>query len=248
MVLNLDHINNNKKYNIMKTINRIVTCLMLVVSIGLQANNINSGTKEELINKMSEDNNVINFFDNSMKLTVYGKFAKQMQEKLSKEEINNENERFSKILEVRNISLNKIYIDYPELNTLSITERKDIFKELFNTKRTAARVSLFFSCLGTSCAALPTCIFAGISAYKKWAFSACFALAVASSLAAQAADPVVLLGVIDSPLELDLVKAEGEACAKCVHFSTEGTAEKITECVFFLFGAISSCVATYIAP
>lgn len=228
----------------MKTFNKIMACLMLVASISTNANNINSRTKEELINAMSNDDNVAKYIGNGFKLIIYGTIAKHSPNKISNEDFVKGEKAMSGILEDTKNSLNRIYADYPELNMYSKTERQSIFTGVLNESRTAAKVAVFFNCFGTAIIAVPTCISSGIAGYKKWAYSACMAAAEASQLAVLASDPAVLVAAVDTGVEVELITIDAEACGEVV--STGATAAKITGCVSALSVAVGVCVSEFL--
>ena len=225
----------------MKTINTIIVCLVLLSALSTTAANINFAGKEELVNKMSVDDNVVTFIVSGLKLSTYATALKATPN-VSKEDLAKGEKAMSGILAVRNASLAKIYADYPEFSNYEMSERHDIFKQVLNSSRTAVKVGIFFTCIGGAILAVPTCITQGIAVWKKWANSACFAAAVGSSLAAQASDPVVLVSAVDTGIEAELINVEARVCADVVQ--TGGTVAEVAACVGTGLIAIGTCITT----
>jgi hypothetical protein len=228
----------------MKNIHKIVTFLMLVVSLSANANIITIGSKEQLISKMSNDDNVVKFLVNGIKLAAYSTLVKSSPNSISLEDLAKGEKAMATILGERNMALVKIYSDYPELYNFDLSERKDIFMNVQNTQRTAAKVAIFFTCIGTAILAVPVCLVAGIAVWKKWAYSACFAAAVATQLALQAANPEGLVVAVDSGFEIQLIRLDAEACGEVVQ--TGATAAEVVSCVGTGMIAIGTCISEFL--
>ena len=227
----------------MKTINTIIICLVLLSSLSTTATNINFAGKEELVNKMSVDDNVATFIVSGLKLFTYATALKATPN-FSKEDLAKGEKAMSGILAVRNASLEKIYADYPEFSNYEMSERRDIFTQVLNSSNTTVKVAALFICLGGSISAVPPCISGNVAAWKKWANSACFSAAVGSSLVAQASDPAILAAAIDTGFEAEAITVEARICAEIIQ--TGGTVAVIAGCVATGIAGIIVCIDAFL--
>jgi hypothetical protein len=224
----------------MKIINKIVCCLTFLLSFSTFASKSTlSAENDNLITKMSLDNNVKSYLINGYKSKLISFSLGKSYKNLSVEDKRVVTENMKDLILKRNQSLFNVYSSYPELEKMSIIDRQEIFKEVFNSNSVNVDIAGFFKCLASVLGTYALCI-EPATVFRRWAFTACTSAAAVSNLVIVAANPEELLPLLDTGIEVQLVEDEVEACADIT--STVKSTD-LAKCAAAFSTAIATCIS-----
>jgi hypothetical protein len=176
----------------MKTINKIIAVLLLLLTMQVSASVTN---KETLVNRMAENKNVKNYLEhriNALFISYSKSFTTNVEaNKVIEEEI-------KKKMLASEESFRNIEVDFPEFAVLSSQEKSEIYKMILNTPTIAANVAGVVKCIGYTMLGYVTCVYSSLPLIEIWIFGGCFAAAVLADIVAIVAQPELLAALLPS--------------------------------------------------
>ena len=137
--------------------------------------------------------------------------------------------------------MTKIYATFPELNSISIIDRENIFLRVFNNQRFIDRTRRFFGCTSGMFITFGTCLNIG-NTWRKFALEGCFAVGYTATLAALAAEPIALVTFLASPSAGLTAISELEGCAA---ITTVASIAETSICIGFAIETMGACIDEY---